>query len=234
MQFIPGIVEKFTRVPKTIQEWNEKLLFGILASLLFFGAPALISSVKMAIDTGQPINLVIYVFCYGFAAFLLFTPTVPYKVKAIFTVLLIFFLGLVALRTLGPIGSWRIYLFASAILAALLLGTRAGFVTLAGIYCLAFVFSILLHNGTIHWNLNELYDFNAWKVTTITFLFLTSVCTIAISLLISGIRRFHAAAEQSARDLESASNRLREEIAEHQKTLNDLRISRDQLFLARS
>ena len=216
----------------SLKAWDEYLLFWIFFSILVFGFPALVSSIKMALETGYYVNFFVYICFYALMAVIVFIKKIPYKIRAWMGITVLWLLGLLALQTLGPLGSGKTYLFASAVVAGLILGVRAAVFVLVLVYGSIFAFTKLYSSGTVSWELAELYNISTWNVTAVTFLFLCTICTVAVSLLISGMKTIHDSLEKKSEDLQRTSTELEKEIAEHKKTLSALQDSKNKLFQA--
>ncbi|MCF8074788.1 MAG: response regulator [Desulfotignum sp.] len=214
----------------SLKAWDEYLLFWIFFSILVFGFPALVSSIKMAFETGYYVNFFVYICFYVMMAVIVFIKKIPYKIRAWMGITLLWLLGLLALKTLGPLGSGKTYLFASAVVAGLILGVRAAFFVLVLVYGTILAFTKLYSSGTVSWELAELYNISTWNVTAITFLFLCTICTVAVSLLISGMKKTHESLEKKSNDLQRTSTELEKEIAEHKRTLSALQDSKNKLY----
>lgn len=208
--------------PKTMGQWNSLLFSAVFGSVLIFGIPALVSSVRMALNTGYYINLVIYIAVYLFILSLILFRRIPFRLRAWAGVFLFVLLGILALLTLGPVGSGRVWLFTAAVLSALLLGLKASMMVLSVILGTIIYLTVRVSAGTIQWELAELYSPNTWTTTSITFLFLCIISTISLGLLVRGLRLLHQQSEHDRQELYETTINLENEIRRHQDTLHAL------------
>ena len=111
--------------------WRERIMFAIYLAAILLGSVSLVSSSRLAIQNGYWPLVAIYILVYLWAIIITFVRRIPFPVRAWSGLTMFYVLGLVALLTGGPGGSGRLWLFALPIVACLLLGLRAGLITLA-------------------------------------------------------------------------------------------------------
>ncbi len=199
----------FSERSRNLQEWRENSFMLVFTFISIFAFPVLLRSLRQAIHDGLLLNLAFYSACYLTAVLITFARFIPFTVRAWIGVWLLFTAGAGSIFTVGPLGSGRIFLFTSGILATTILGVKPGlfFALLqAGVL---FLFSFLLDSDFTRWSNIHLYSRSSWITSSVTFSFLSIVFVLAIGMLITGLSRTFAQLRQANIDLKKSEERFK-------------------------
>jgi PAS domain S-box-containing protein len=152
---------------------------------------------------------------------------IPFKVRAWAGLLIFYGVGLTSLLALGPVGSGRMFLFAFAILASLLLGLRAGIIALALNISTFFSLGWLLSIGQLHWPHISIQAAEKWTTTSFTFFLLNTVGTVSLGVLVAGLERNLKKEQLLAKKLKESNELLEKENSERRFAEESLRRSND-------
>ena len=208
-----------------LPQWQERILVAVFAAVMLFGLVPLYTSLKMAIAAGLWLNAAIYLGGYLLGCGVAFVRAIPLVVRAWVVVGMLFLLGALAFFTLGPHGSGRIYIFAAAIMASLLLGLRASLSFLAFVIAFCAVFTYLLNTGDIRWTLADQDPINSWNAAIVTFLFLCVLTCVALAVLIKGLAAALDKTRNYSRQLSDVGDALRGEVKQQEQLQVGLRAS---------
>lgn len=198
----------FSGETHTLSEWQEKSLTAILLFICLFSIPVLVRSLLQAVNDGLYLNLFLYSACYVFALGIAVAKSMPFTPRAWSAVGVLFAAGVIALFTVGPLGSGRIFLFASGIFATVILGIRAGLVVSLFQFTTLFSFAYLLKADFYKWSNIELYSVSSWVTSSTTFCFLSLVFIVAIGRMIGGLSNTFSKLQLANEDLEKFENRF--------------------------
>jgi PAS domain S-box-containing protein len=121
---------------------------------------------------------------------------------------------MVALFTVGPLGSGRIFLFASGIFATVVLGMRFGLAVFALQVVMLFSFAHLLRTDFESWAHLEMFTHSSWVTSSSTLAFLSLLFIVAIGRLIGGMGQTFSRLQQANLELQRSETRF-ETIVEH-------------------
>ena len=180
--------------------WRKRVFFIILLSSLLGALFPYLTNIKLALSEGLIANAVIYSSAYLIAIVVTFWKAIPFTVRAWSGLSLFFLVGAVSLVTYGPMGSGRVWLLIFATLASLFLGLRAGIMALA----LNIVFFTLWVFG---WSISYFSWVDASQLSVVlvtatvsSFLFISSIVTISIGILIRYLSRGLAREQKLSRE----------------------------------
>jgi PAS domain S-box-containing protein len=193
-----------------IYSWREYIFTIVFSCILILGIAPLISSVKYAFETQYWLNLTIYITIYIAGVLLILLRNISIKIRSIIGLSLIFVLGALAMHTLGPIGSGRVWLFTFVMLASLLLGVRGCIAALLATYMVIFWFGFQLDGGNIQWPLASVFSPYTYNTTSITFAFLSTLTALAISLLVQSLERNNKSLRESAKVIEERKTQFQQ------------------------
>ncbi len=193
---------------ETIIKWRKLIFVGIFTSFLVFAIIPYIISSYSAVQDKLWANFFIYSANYIVVAFIVFFRQIPFKIR-VFSGLLVFYsLALIALITLGPIGSGKLYLLSLSIIATLLLGVRYGiFTTLINALTLLLV-GFFAANGGLIWAAGNPSVIRVYVITSATFIFLNFTITISLAALVHALEKKIIASERIAYKLTIANDEL--------------------------
>ena len=150
---MPNIIfNRFFRRPpddgkEALLFWRKRIFLTIFFITIFIGIFPLVSNINISINSGQFLTAIIYTLIYSLVIIVTFARAIPFKVR-VWTGLFIFYaVGFTSTMTLGLAGSGRMYFFAFSVLACLLLGLKAGFITLTMNVISFFFLGWLLNTG---------------------------------------------------------------------------------------
>lgn len=216
------IAQRLPAREQSLQSWRERILFAIFFCAMLVGLLPLYHSVAMAYANRLWGHLALYFAAYLVAGMVLFLRRAPFKARAWAGVAIFFTLGLVALLTLGPAGSGRSWFFAASVLACLLLGLWPAVAVLAAIAASLFAVGAMLESGRLVWPLLNFYSAGTWRITSYTFLLISSLITVSLAVLINGLAKALEAERRAGAQLQEAHRRLSEEIEVRKRTEADL------------
>ncbi len=218
--------------------WREKVFYAIFLTSVVMVAfpylPTLIASVK----TGIWVPALAYSIAYLLIVVLIFARSLPFKLRAILGLMLIYSAGLYTINLAGLLGSGRIYLFFFSIMACVLLGLRYGLLALLlNVLTMSF-FIFFGENKKAGWDylFNSIGHRDAWTITTGTFILLNSVAIISLALLLKGLdislqkaRILQTTLEKERAQLRLSNRELTWEIEERRRAEQALRQSQEHL-----
>jgi PAS domain S-box-containing protein len=189
-----NLTEHFWDIPDASDEnsitvWRQRLfnvIFLTTAILVFL--PYAISMVN-AIHSGRLAGSVIYTIFYLLLIGIVLVSRIHFKIRAWIGMFVFYALGFFALLTLGIQSSGRMYLLCFSVISCLLLGFRAGLISIALNAITMAVISWLAIDGRLNWaeKITDLKDI--WLVLTATFLWLNTILTVSLGVLIRNLER---------------------------------------------
>jgi len=183
-----GIKRKFfPNDTRTLLQWQEGTFSLVFVFICVFSIPVLVRSIIQALHDELYNNVFLYISCYALALFITFFRFIPFRIRAVCGVAILFAAGMIAILTVGPLGSGRIFLFASGVFATLVLGIGYGI----GVFILQAIvltgYAQLLTSDFAGWSNIELFTPSSWVTSSSTFIFLSLVFVIAIGRMIGGL-----------------------------------------------
>lgn len=194
---------------KSLEQWMESSFDVIFVCICIFSIPIIVRSLFQAVHDGLYLNLFLYVACYLFGLFITFAKFVPFVFRAWGGVGILFIAGAIAIFTVGPLGSGRIFLFASGIFATVILGIKAGIFVFILQAIVLFLFSYLLKVDFQTWANIELYSQSSWITSSSTFIFLSIIFVIAIGRMINGLSFTFSELQRANSDIKKSEERFR-------------------------
>jgi len=158
---------------------------------------------------------------------IIFVPSIPFKPRAWTGSLLFYGVGVTSLIALGPVGSGRMFLFAFSLLAGLLLGLRAGLITLVlNIGTFLFV-GWMMSTGRLQWQHITAYAAERWATNGYSFYFLNTVITISVGVLVNALEKNLQKEQSLSKDLKLSNERLERENNERRQSEKALKNSEE-------
>ena len=202
--------------------WRMRIFSTIFLLITAVATFSLIPNLRIAIISGQKSSAAIYLLAYLLCASVYFAKVIPFKIR-VWTGLLSFYgVGLTSLIVLGPVGSGRMYLFAFALLASILLGLRAGFLALVLNISTYFSISWFLATGQLQWSHITAQAAENWTTTGYTFFFFNSVITVSIGVLVAALEKNLKKEQSLTKELTQSNVKLEQEVAERRLTEQEL------------
>lgn len=133
-------------------------------------------------------NLLIFdVLFYVIALILLFLPGLSYEYRAATSLLMVYFVGLTVIIYLGPLSAGPIWLFAFAIFAGVLLGSKAATVAVVLNAVTVIVLCWLISQGYFRPGIPFFKSQQAMLAALVNFVIINLVSAISISALVKGL-----------------------------------------------
>lgn len=200
--------------PSVVQEdilsaWQERIFFAIFLSTALITSVPYISSLIEGFHEKRWVNLVVYTLGYLIVILIVWVRRIPFPLRVILGIGVFYLLGLTALLTIGPVSSGRIWLFSFSIIASLLLGLRAGVITLAINLCTLFLVGYLVGQGRLEWA--TALSMKLWIITSITFISLNAMITISLAVLVQALEQHLLQAQKLTQELKATNDRLEQD-----------------------
>ena len=193
----------------TILFWRMRIFSAIFLMTTFVGAFPYASNMNVFIRSGQILDAIIYTSFYLLAIIVTFAKKIPFKARA-WTGLSVFYaVGLISSMTLGLAGGGRLYLFAFSVLASLLLGLRAGTIALILNTSTMFVLGWILHTSYFQGSILTSYTTEQWIAAGFSFLFLNTVITVSLGVLVSALESILEKEQSLTRKLKLSNRQLK-------------------------
>ena len=213
---LPNLLRRLFSQKTSAQEsvllvWQKRIFYTIFICTVLTGAFAYITNIQLAFRSEIWLNVIVYTLAYLVLIIIVTIRLIPFRVRA-WTGLFIFYgVGLTGTMVLGPVGSGRMFLFAFAILASLLLGLRAGIMAL--ILNIATFFSIghMISTGQLMWPHLADYSPENWVATGYTFFLLNTVVTVSLGVLVAALEKNLKKEQSLTKDLKSSNEQLARE-----------------------
>ena len=197
--------------------WQERVFFGIFSIIILVGIVPYISSSLQVIHENKWGNLIVYTIAYICCILIVLVRRIPFHLRVMFGLGTFYFIGLTALISIGPLSSGRIWLFAFSILASLLLGMKAGLITLIINASTFLILGYFLTKGQLEWALEILNPLKIWIVISITFVSINTIITISLALLVRALEQNLLQEQNSTVEFTTANVQLKHEIIERKQ-----------------
>ncbi|UCD79796.1 MAG: response regulator [Desulfobacterales bacterium] len=212
----------------TLLIWRKRIFNTIFLCTVISGAFSYIINVQIAVQSERWLSLIVYTLGYSVLLIIVLVQAIPFKVRAWAGILIFYGIGLTALLALGPVGSGRLFLFAFALMASLLLGLRAGILALAINISTFWVLGWMLSTGRLQWIHLSGYALGKWPYTAYTFFVLNTVVTVSIGVLVGALEKNLKKEQSLTKELKLSNEQLERENAERRLAEESLRHSREQ------
>ena len=208
----------------TLLYWRMKIFSTIFLITAFIGIFPLISNINIALDSGRVSSAALYALIYIFVLILTFTKKIPFVVR-VWTGLFIFFsIGFISTLTLGLAGSGRFYFFAFSVWASLLLGLKAGALSLALNIFSFFFLGLLLNTGYLAPSLAQSYTADKWVAAGLSFTVLGTAITISAGLLVAALEAIIGSEQALTKELKLSNLRLKKSEEKYKTLTNNLHV----------
>lgn len=211
----------------TLLIWRQRIFVTIFLCTALTAAFTLVSNVEYAIDSGQWSNVFVYVMAYLAGLTMVLVPAIPFKIRAWTGLLLFYGVGITSLLALGPAGSGRLFLFAFALLAGLLLGLRAGILALVANICTFILLGWMLSTGRLQWQHIAVIASEKWANIGYTFFFLNTVATVSVGVLVNVLEKNLQKEQSLSKQLKILNENLERENNERRQSEKALRSSEE-------
>jgi len=168
--------------------WRKKVCDTVFYLFSFFGffayIPSMLLSIKEELWSVAIADTIIYFVCI----FLTFNKKINLTIKAAIGAALFHLLGVILIVTLGPKGSGSIWLFASTVIAAMLLGNKGAVIAFISNVILQVLFFFLIKRDFFSWQATSSMTSSAWIVNALNYIVLNFVIVVINSVFISGFK----------------------------------------------
>ena len=198
--------------------WRERLFAATCLLSIIVGTVALFPSLALSIKEDLWPVFILDLTAYVTLITVLVVKRIPFQIRVWTVCLGLYLLGAGLSVMLGLLGAAYIWLFAFGIVAAMLLGVKAGLIALGlNALTLALV-AVLIRLGLLPWADLLENALEKWVVLGINFLLVNLMTTISTALILNGLEKTIELEQESSRSLEK-------EMAEHIETEHALRLS---------
>jgi diguanylate cyclase (GGDEF)-like protein/PAS domain S-box-containing protein len=199
----------------TIEHWRARIFSSLLNFVLISGAITAVPSVAAAVAYDMWSVVGVDICALAWLIGIWWFKRLPYVLRAANFLALLFMVGTGLMISVGSIS--LIYLFASSMLAAILLGMRQALMSLA---CASAIVFVLCWSGLAQLHFLALADgsFMAALIVTINFVFVGAVITVSCSMLLNGLTKSLERVAETAESLEQGKGEL-------QSLNNELRLT---------
>jgi signal transduction histidine kinase len=211
----------------TLLTWRKRIFTTIFLCTALMCPFAYIPNIKYSIQIGEWSSAIIYTLAVLIVITVTTVHSIPFKVRAWTGLLMYYGAGLTSLLALGPVGSGRIFLFAFALLASLLLGLRAGILALVLNISTFFSLGWLLSTDQLQWSHITIQASNKWAANGYTFFFLNTVVTVSLGVLVAALEKNLKKEQSLTRELKSSYKKLEKENSERKSAQKSLRKSEE-------
>jgi signal transduction histidine kinase len=198
----------------TLRSWRARALYTLLGVIALAGLPAYIAPILNARASGG-ITPLLWAYLGIYIAFvaLALAPSLPESTRAFGLIGLAYANGIASMARLGLAGSGRLYLLVMPVVAALLLGSRAGYVCAAISLIIYGIFTYLAGSGqlagmlTVRVNPTSLGD---WLEAGLAFAVFLIVLAVLVERFADLLVRALASQQRTSSELASTARILRE------------------------
>jgi len=196
--------------------WRERILNGMVFVFFVFGTIAIVPNLIASINNQTHIITIADSIIYVVIAYLFFNKKVQVRIKVLLIITSIYILSIILLVMLGPLGPGLVWLSSGSIVAALLSGKRAAFLTIIVNTIIIAVLAILIYLNVFHTMFFENYTPLTWIAISLNVLLFTSISSVPIALLVEGLEKMFSNEKMLKKELEISNQQLKVEM-EHTK-----------------
>ena len=169
--------------------WRERILFYTILSGSVLGFIAYVPSIYLAFQDKLWWVIGIDTIVYGWAVSLLFLKRVGFIYRAVSLLIIVYTLGVLFIIYFGPYAGGPVWLFAFPVLTGVLLGFRPAILSLLINMMTLTVTVILFYQGVLSWPSPINLSIDKFVMISINFIFLNSVTTISLAVLVEGLKK---------------------------------------------
>ncbi|MBN2280678.1 MAG: hypothetical protein JXQ65_08860 [Candidatus Marinimicrobia bacterium] len=214
-----------------LEFWRERIYGAVSITQILLGFIALIVSILACIP-GRMVFIALFDgMIYISLLLVLFNRRIPLEIKTSLLCFFLYLIGVVLLLLLGKIGAGYAWLFSFPVIAGILKGLKAGVVSvMINAVTLIMIGVFLIHLGLFPNLPIEEYDILAWMTVSVNFVLLNALVTVAIGVILRGLKismqeqqKLAASLTQKKEQLQKSNLKLRQEIKKRIQTELDLR-----------
>ena len=136
-----------------ISYWRDRILSFALLFGLSFGSIVFFQSIIYALKFEYWGLLIVDSLVYVCLAILVFRRSLPYSIRSYSAVLIVFFIGIAIIFSLGPLNSGALWLFFLPIICALLIGEKSALLAILMTILVSIAVGISIHFNFLGWGL---------------------------------------------------------------------------------
>ncbi|HBF43420.1 MAG TPA: hypothetical protein DDW42_07290, partial [Desulfobacteraceae bacterium] len=171
--------------------WRVRILFAIILTGLLIGIFFFVPVTVMLIKEKMWGLLSFDWFVWLMGIYLLLSRRLRFEVRAAIALLMVYGLGLAILINVGPLSGGPAWLFAFAVLVAVLLGAKAAMVGLAINAITLTIICWLISAGFFGQTFPFFYTMEAMIVAGANFMLLNAIAAISVAVLVKGLVSTH-------------------------------------------
>ena len=228
MNLLDHFVEKEFNVQEdALLLWRKRIFFTIFFSAILIGALSYVPNMKISFQSGNWLNAIVYTITYLIAITITFVRVIPFKLRVWSGLFLFYAIGLTSFLTFGPVGAGRMWLFSFAVMASLLLGLKSGVIALFINICTIFLLALFLDSRSLELSSFTYSSSDYWVATGLSFVFLSTVATVSLGVLVAALENNLQKEQSLSRDLKLTNEQLEQENAERRLAQESLRKSEE-------
>lgn len=237
MNFITDrIVWPYPSEPDSLYRWRAFILSSILLSALILGSFALVFATVLIVKESAwglaIVDFLALILCLVF----IFIPRVRFEVRAFITLLMFYVIGIAVVLSVGPLSGGPAWLFAFAVLAGVLIGSRAAFAAILMNAVFMIFIGMMISSGQYGDDFPFFSSRPAMITAGVNFIILNAITAISVSALLKGVFGIYKKKEELAdhlekerQDLISTQRSLKQEIRDRKSTEKALNQSENYL-----
>ncbi len=232
-KFAAGVKQHFWQKSDTHQNvlliWRKRIFNAIFLCTAITGAFAYVPNLLYAIQRDKWLLGIVWTIAYLLVLTIAVVQTIPFKLRVWAGLSIFYGVGFISLVALGPVGSGRMFLFAFALMASLLLGLRAGIIALT-FNMGTFVFlTWMMSTGKLLWPYVTNYTSDIWVASGYSFFFFNTLITVSVGVLVAALESNLIKEQSLTKDLKLSNEKLEQENIERKLAEEFLRRSRERL-----
>lgn len=198
---------------------RERILTVVLMGAALLGVFAYLYNAYFAYQQKYWSWIAIYSVAFGWICAIAFVRKIPYIVRTVSMLVVLYLLGIISALQFGAAGDSRIWFFGATILAGVFLGLRAGITSVALTTVTYIALGWLTSNGTLPLpNPSSTLDpqnFTGWSSTAIPYFAISVMLVSSIGVLVNSLNN----AIRQSRDLAKELDADKEQLAARSETL---------------
>ncbi len=229
-------------VPASVQEqdslsyWRVRVLFTIIFTGLCIGIMTLVTSIVLAIQENLWGLLFFALFAWLMGMGLLLITGLRYELRAMITLVIIYFMGVAVVVFIGPLSGGPIWLFAFAVFAGILLGSKTAVIALIINAVTLTVLGWSLSSGLFGQTFPFFSSTERMIGAGANFMLLNTITALSVAVLVKGLVSTHkkeknlvSSLKKEQKRLVDIKNKLESEIEDRRQVENALRESENKL-----
>jgi GAF domain-containing protein len=205
-----------------LQAHREQLVFNILRAMSVLGFILLAVYAVLAFREQRWLTLITFTAIYLWTFSITFIRRLPFPVRTVGLLLIIYCLGLITMLQDGLQGNGRVYLLAFSVIAGVLLGAKTGIfaITASGLTLIAA--HVVFRSGLIdlpHAGLSDPSNIPFWAVALTAYVTVAVTTTVSVVTLLRRVEKSLKLEKTFSTTLENEQKNLEENIRQRTKAL---------------